>query len=243
MLKPGATVIMSKFLITGASSPIGMALIKNLIKRGNTVVAVVNPHNTSSQNFNFSQEIEKLEIDLGEASDVQYLCKILKENHKDLTSFIHLAAIRSEDCLDLSVMQRTFQINVFSAWIIAETCLEFMSQKGGNIVFMGSVGHKFGGKPGEFSYAASKFCLEYFPRIFRECGKNGILVNTIRLGATEPTELAERSHHNQPNLERKQLIPIKRAASTEEVVGVILFLISKSAGFIHNQVIACTGGE
>ena len=83
--------------------------------------------------------------------------------------------------------------------------LEIMSQKGGNIVFMGSVGHKFGGKPGEFSYAASKFCLEYFPRIFRECGKNDILVNTIRLGATEHAELAERSHHNQPNLERKQL--------------------------------------
>ena len=90
-------------------------------------------------------------------------------NYKDgitqIWAFVHAASSSEPDNNDINKLCDTFTTNVFSGWIIAEACAKKMLN-GGRIVYIGSVGHKFGGKPGVVAYAASKYLLEYFHEIF-----------------------------------------------------------------------------
>ena len=233
------------FLVTGAASPLGVALVKNLIESEQSCILVARSRARLERMINCDKStIEIVECDLSCDEQVSSLCKKVLNSSSTLRGFVHLAAASTEDQFDLEIMSSNFKVNVFSAWKIASTCMPLMEENGGGrILFVGSVGHKFGGKVGRASYASSKFLLEYFPRKFRESASRNVLVNTLRLGVMVGGTQAKTGVDDDAFIKRVQVIPTCSPIAHKEAIQNIRFLCSMDNLSIHNAVVACTGGE
>ena len=72
-------------------------------------------------------------------------------------------------------------------------------------------------------------------------GKKNVLVNTVRVGATN-TKIHKKLPYK--NLKKRaKLIPIKRFATINEIANYIYFLGSSKNTYITNEVISISGGE
>ena len=232
------------YLISGAASPLGRVLCKKLTDIGCAVTAVVRDSTAFSKEKKLSKNIDVVECDLNDPNAVEELCNNIEQAEKKIWSFIHLAATSPSDSFDMLQMSNSFTVNVFSGWRIANTCIDLMEKdNGGRIVFVGSVGHRFGGKVDRPAYSGSKFLLEYFPRRFRECASNNVLVNTLRLGVMEGGTQEKTGVEEHQMAPRVALIPTRRAISHEEASENIMALSGRSNRSTHNSVISCTGGE
>ena len=110
----------------------------------------------------------------------------------------------------------------------------------GNIINISSGGVKFGSNVENVFYGASKSALESVTRTFSRVGAPfNVLVNTLRPGVTD-SGLLEKIGKDLNN--RVKLIPMKRAARTNEIAEMIYFLAVKNT-FITGEIISVTGGE
>ena len=233
-----------KFLITGASSPLGKALAGALLNEGIPCLLVVRDKKKLREFEQFSHLYEIWEGDLSSETSVSDLCSLVQISHQSIYAFVHLAASAPQDEFELAHISKAFTVNVFSAWRLAKICIDVMSQRnGGRILFAGSVGQKFGGKYGRPGYSGSKYLLEYFPRIFRECGAQNVLVNTLRLGVMRGGSNVTTGVSESEFVERVKLIPTGREITHGEAVRNILFLCSALNVSIHNAILPCSGGE
>lgn len=232
-------------LITGASGPLGLELARTLLENGDQCIFVVRDASkfTSLISYN-SSSYDVWETNLEDEKQIEGVCAKIESQTNNFWSFIHLAAVSPQDGFDARLLQKVFLVNVFSAWQLASACIANMARSGGGrIVFAGSIGHKFGGKSDRAGYSGSKFTLEYFPRQFRNCAANNVLVNTLRIGVMKggtqnSSDVSKIEFQN-----RVKLIPTSKEITHSEAVRNILFLCSQNNKSIHNSVINCSGGE
>ena len=232
-------------LITGASGPLGLELARTLLESGNQCIFVVRDANKFKSLISYNPRLYDVwETNLEDEKQIEGVCAKIESHNTNLWSFIHLAAVSPQDRFDARLMQKVFLVNVFSAWQLASACIAKMAHTGGGrIVFAGSIGHKFGGKSDRAGYSSSKFTLEYFPRQFRNCAADNVLVNTLRIGVMKggtqnSSGVGEIEFQN-----RVKLIPTGKEITNSEAVRNILFLCSQNNKSIHNSVINCSGGE
>ena len=115
-----------------------------------------------------------------------------------------------------------------------------MRRRSGKIINISSVVGRMG-NPGQTNYAASKAGVIGFSKsLAKELGGRGITVNVVAPGyvCTDMTEaLSEKAM--MAMLER---IPLRRAASPEDIAGPVLFLASPEADYITGHVLSVDGG-
>jgi len=111
------------------------------------------------------------------------------------------------------------------------------AKKGGRIITMSSVSGIIGNR-GQTNYSASKGGLIAATKSLAiELAKRKITVNCIAPGIIE-TEMTEQIDSQMI----KQMIPLRRAGKTEEVAGLVDYLLSDNAAYITRQVISINGG-
>ena len=136
-------------------------------------------------------------------------------------------------------------VNLSSAFWTARAALPWMRrQRHGRIVFFSSVagrsGHKHHGP-----YAATKGGTNQLMRVMaHESAADGVTVNAVAPGYMD-TELTREYLADHPGRreELTELVPAGRFARIEEVVGPVLFLSSRQAGFITGTVLYIDGGR
>lgn len=234
---------MRKYLITGAGSPLGCALREEINSRGDCWLGVFNVGGDEASSSAAITPNESIFCDLANQEDV-FECIEQVNKSPNLDAFVHLAATTSMNDKSIQELNRQFNINTLSGWIIADACIQAMSKKdGGRILFAGSVGHKFGGKVNQWGYGASKYLLEYFPKSFRLCARDNVLVNTLRLGVMAGGTQDKQGITDVTFAKRVELIPTGRHLAHAEAVKIVLDLVSMDNCSIHNAVVECTGGE
>ena len=235
-----------RVLILGCSSDIGIEIAKIYLKNNFSILAHYykgnkkffslireNQSNIKKIKFNFSTDNKKIENFFKKKdilkSDIMInaLGEIFETNYEKLS---------------LKDFDRSFKINAYPS-IYATSVLgkKMAKKKWGRIVNLGSIGVKFGGGQRNFPYSISKFILEFFPSYTKKWVKQNVLINTIRVGATNT-----KIHKKLPkkNLKKRaELIPIKRMASSEEIARFIFFIGSNKNTYISHQVIPISGGE
>lgn len=135
-----------------------------------------------------------------------------------------------------------FAGNAKSVFLCSQEFMAEMKQRGqGRIINLGSVGSKTGGLASGAHYCASKAAVTTFTfSLARELAPFGVCVNCIAPGPTDTEMLASVS---QGDMERwKELVPLGRLASPDEVAGVALFLAGDEASYITGEVIDVNGG-
>ena len=138
----------------------------------------------------------------------------------------------------------TIDINLKSIYACCHSAARVMIQKRrGTIILVSSTAGQRG-EPFHSHYAASKCAIISMTKsLAAELGPRGITVNCVAPGwvATDMTEDAL----NDPKERRKirELIPLGRVATPEEIAGPILFLASDLASHVNGEVLNVNGGS
>ena len=147
----------------------------------------------------------------------------------------------------LARLERTFNVNVLGAFLVAREALKRMSTTaggaGGAIVNVSSAAARIG-SPNEFiDYAASKGAIDALTLgLAKEFGGQGVRVNAVRPGIID-TDI----HASAGAPDRVQrfaaAVPLARAGVAAEVARTILWLLSDEASYVTGALLDVAGGR
>ena len=179
-----------KVLILGASSDIGLSIMriyseKKIMKLLLIITKEIktffnfakNNRNVKTIKFNFLTSISKTE-------------KFLKNKiFKNCSIFINASGYIKEMNIyknEISDLVDVLKVNFYPGFLLTQSLGQEMNKKKwGRIINLGSIGVKFGGGLKNFPYSFSKHSMEFFPNEIKAWTKNNVLINTIRVGATQ----------------------------------------------------------
>ena len=241
-----------KVLITGAASGIGRATATRFASEGYDVCA------NDIQADKLSALIDELPAgnhllfngSYAQKEDILKGEKLISENWGSLDVMVNCAGVfgKSDPIqMDIERWRMVFDTMVNGCVMISRLAAKFM-HKGGRMIHVSSI-HAFRAEHSSSSYAMAKSAINQYCRAMAvELAGRNILVNAIAPGFVDTpmcvvdgkSELEGEwfkdnyidSHH----------LPLKRAATPDEIAGVAFFLAGKDASYITGQVITVDGG-
>ncbi|RVD50108.1 MAG: SDR family oxidoreductase [Mesorhizobium sp.] len=250
------TTMQKVLLVTGGSRGIGAAICRLGAKAGYRVA--VNYASNKAAADALVAEIKAgggdavaVRGDVGKETDIVAMFGAVDRAFGRLDAFVNNAGIvdvkARVDEMDVSRLERMMRINVVGSFLCAREAVKRMSTRhggsGGAIVNISSAAAMLG-SPGEYvDYAASKGAIDTFTvGLAREVALEGIRVNAVRPGIID-TEI--HASGGQPDrIERfRDLLPMKRAGTADEVAGAVLYLLSDAASYTTGAILNVSGGR
>ncbi|AZO57478.1 MULTISPECIES: SDR family oxidoreductase [unclassified Mesorhizobium] len=250
------TTTQKVLLVTGGSRGIGAAICRLGAKAGYRVA--VNYASNKAAAYALVAEIKAsggdavaVRGDVGKETDIVAMFGAVDRAFGRLDAFVNNAGIvdvkARVDEMDVSRLERMMRINVVGSFLCAREAVKRMSTRhggsGGAIVNISSAAATLG-SPGEYvDYAASKGAIDTFTiGLAREVALEGIRVNAVRPGIID-TEI--HASGGQPDrIERfRDLLPMKRAGTADEVAGAVLYLLSDAASYTTGAILNVSGGR
>ncbi len=148
-----------------------------------------------------------------------------------------------ESPFDITVEQfeRTFQLNVFSGWRLAQLCAPHMKKAGyGSIINMSSMS-SINKSPAISAYAASKAAINHMTANLAFDYGPEIRINAVGPGAIRTDALASVLT---PEIEKRMLAhtPLERLGEPDDIAGAVLFFAAPISKWVSGQVLFVNGG-
>jgi 3-hydroxy acid dehydrogenase / malonic semialdehyde reductase len=217
-------------VVTGASSGIGLALVKALLAEGYAVLGIAKSFEKAGLNHpNFSgRSINLADLDALPGA----MSSLLNEIDRPIKALINNAGIGRMGFLEqLSVkdIRLVMDTNLTSQVIVTKTFLPLLKKQGeGDILFMGSEAALKGAKQGSI-YCASKFALRGFSQALREeCGKSGVRITLINPGAVR-TPFFE-------NLQFEPGLAAENAIEPEDIASAVSMVLAARSGTVFDEI-------
>lgn len=236
-------------LVTGAGRGIGREIALTLARNGATVIV----------NYNGSREraeevVESIEAEGGNAEAIQcnvadfeasaQMVKDVLGKYGKVDILVNNAGI-TRDNLIMRMPEQDYDAvldtNLKGAFnMIRHLSKAFLKQRYGKIINISSVSGVMG-NAGQSNYSASKAGLIGLTKsVARELASRNICVNAVAPGFIETEMTNVLSDNVKDNL--KNLIPLGKMGSAQDVANLVLFLAGKNADYITGQVIHVDGG-
>jgi NAD(P)-dependent dehydrogenase (short-subunit alcohol dehydrogenase family) len=184
-------------VVTGASTGIGAAAVKELAHRGFHVLAGVRREADADTLRGLGiQGIEPCILDITVESDIAAIAdRVARDTQRrPLRALVNNAGIAINapvETLPIAHWRQQFEVNLFGHIAMTQALLPALLHSSGTVVNISSVGGKVA-LPTYGAYAGSKFALEAVSdALRREVGAAGVKVVVIEPGAVK-TEIAER---------------------------------------------------
>lgn len=235
-------------VVTGAARGIGRAIVLELLKQGRIVAGL---------DIN-AEQLEELEgivedagfsvitrcVDITDSEKLTGILEALADEHGGIGILVNNAGI-TRDALLMRMsdedFDRVLQVNLRAAFVATRTAAKSMVRnRFGRIICLSSVSGVIG-NAGQANYAASKAGLIGLTKtVARELAKKNVTANCLAPGfivsdmtdkLPEPVQEAA-----------KQLIPMRKFGTVEDVARAAAFFASDEAGYITGQVLCIDGG-
>ena len=228
-------------IVTGASSGIGLEMVKRLIEKGYRVVANSRKI-TSAMTLHNTADLKLVDGDIGLEETAKRVVSAAIQNFETVDLLVNNAGIfipkpftdyTAED------FRRATQTNLAGFFYVSQLAVAQMRlQKFGHVVNISSslmVSQPVAGVPGSLT-SLTKAGLESVTRALAiEFAAEGIRFNAIAPGVVNTP-----MHQPETHEFLKQLSPMKRLAEVEEVADLLLYL--ESAPFVNGEVVHLDGG-
>ncbi len=235
-------------LIIGASSDIGIDLIKNL----NEEILILAHFNSSSKRLiELSGQIRNtlipLQADLSQESEINTFLNKIESNYSIPNKIIHLSANKVENIrfkdIQWSDFEKDINISLKSAVFILNRFLPALAkEKHGKVIIMLS-SYVLGVPPKALAhYTTVKYALLGLVKSFaREYSDENIQINAISPSMIE-TKFIDNINEKFVELNAYNH-PLKRNASVEDITPMIKFLLLKDSGYMNGINIPTTRGS
>ncbi len=240
------------YLITGASSDVGLALCRAVAPQATLIVATANSGTealttlgeelcTAHPSLRFCTK----QADLSQAQCTDRLIAYLAEEGITPTHFVHLPALRPINAklkkFDLDRFYTDFELQVGSAVKLCKAIMPTMAKhKYGRVLFM--LTSYINDPPKNMtSYVTVKMALAgLLKSLAADFVADGITVNGVAPSMMETKFLSDTSDLIVEAA--AQAHPMRRNATVEDVVPAMTFLLSPQAGYITGNILPITGG-
>ena len=147
--------------------------------------------------------------------------------------------------LSESDLHEDYYINVIAPFLIAQSAVKYMKEKGGRIIFTGTASAQNAGGSNSLSYGAAKLALEcIMKRMAKDLAQDNILVNMVCPGFIQSKFHTAVMKRSKGELEKRaEFVPLKRSGTMKEIAAPYLFLLSENASFITGEVLNVKGGD
>jgi len=240
-------------IVTGAGQGIGAAYARRFSEEGaKVIIADINQKRSEAVAKEITgkgHEALAVMTDVSDESSTQALTHEVIEKYGRIDILINNAAIFSTISLkpmeEISVEEwdRLMSVNLRGTFLCCKAVVPQMkAQNQGKIINVSSA-TVFMGKPYYIHYVSSKAGVIGFTRaLARELGDWNIQVNCLTPGYTE-TEVPRATTTPE---QKKAIIGhqcIKRIGTTEDLVGIMVFLASNESDFMTGQTVNVDGGD
>lgn len=224
-------------LVTGGNRGIGLAIARAFADDGDKVAITYRTGEPPAGLFGVKCDVtvpEDVDRAFDEVEAEQGPVEVLVAN-AGITRDTLLLRMSEDD------FSQVLETNLVGSFRVAKRASRGMLRaRRGRLIFISSVVGLLG-QAGQANYAASKAGLVGFARsLARELGSRSITANVVAPGFVR-TDMTDALTDEQKTRFTEQ-VPLGRAASAEEIAGVVRFLASDAASYITGAVIPVDGG-
>ena len=216
-------------LVTGSSSDMARPLIEYLNSNGAEVIMVDKKSNQNKVNF--------YKYDLSKKKSVLKFSKIILKKYTKIDAIINFIGISNPKDFEYN-----FKVNIFSIYYLVYGILNIIKNKECSIVNITSLNAELGFKnnPG---YNSSKGALKMLSKSLAvDLAKYKIRVNNVGPGYIR-TKMTKKSFFNKKEKKnRLSRMLIKKYGEPDDIVGIIIFLITNGSNYVTGQDFYIDGG-
>jgi meso-butanediol dehydrogenase/(S,S)-butanediol dehydrogenase/diacetyl reductase len=234
-------------IVTGAGSGIGAGTARRFLQEG-AFVTVNGRREHKLQETIAGFDATKSFVHSGDVSDEEYMKRLVKDTidkFGKLDVFVNNAAIATFgpfEQITTPDWRKLMATDLDAVYFGAREALPQLLKTKGSLINVSSVSG-LGGDWGLSAYNAAKGAVTNFTRsLALEYGFRGVRINAVAPSLTSTEVTAELEKDEAIMSAFRQRLPIGRAATPEEVAGVIAFLASEDAIFINGVILPIDGG-
>ncbi|WP_273022334.1 SDR family oxidoreductase [Rheinheimera sp.] len=234
-------------IVTGASRGLGLAICRQLLQQGFTVLALARTLSTdlNALTEQYGSDLTFVSADLSDLDNIQPLCSELIKLHGRPYALINNAAVGYDGVLATmhnSEITALLNLNVQAPILLTKYLLRpMLLNQSGRIINISSIIARTGFN-GLSVYAASKAALEGFTKsLSREVGKAGITVNCVAPGYMQTEMTNSLQGDKLESIKRRS--PLGRLATPDDAAATVLYLLSEQAAAVTGTTITVDAGS
>jgi meso-butanediol dehydrogenase/(S,S)-butanediol dehydrogenase/diacetyl reductase len=234
-------------IVTGAGSGIGAATARRFLKEGASV-SLNGRRQHKLQETATGFDIGKSLVHPGDVSDEKYVKRLVEDtvtrfgkidvlvNNAGMAIFGPFEQTTTQD------WRKVMGTDLDSVYFACREALPHLLKSKGSIVNLSSASG-LGGDWGMSSYNAAKGAVTNFTRALAlEYGSRGVRINAVAPSLTSSEATAELESNKAVTAAVFDRLPIGRAATPDDIAGVITFLASEDAIFVNGVILPVDGG-